>query len=147
MKIILLKDIKNVGKKFDIKDVNDGHALNMLIPRGLAIAATPSAIKNVEKEKAKTDGEIKIQHELLAQNIKALEAITLTIAGKANEKGHLFAGIHKDGIIKQLVSQARIELDPSFIEMELPLKTVGEHVVSIKAAGKSAELKVVVKAL
>lgn len=147
MKIILLKDVKNVGQKFDIKEISDGHALNMLIPRGLAIAATPAAIKRVEIEKAKTAGEMKVQHELLVQNIKAIEDTTLTINGKANEKGLLFAGIHKEEIVKQLHAQARIELEPSFIEMEHPLKSVGEHVVSIKAGGKSAQLKVVVKAI
>ncbi len=147
MKIVLLKDVKNVGKKHDIKDVNDGHALNLLIPKGLAIAATPSAIKNVETEKSKMAGEMKVQHELLIQNIKAIEATVLNISGKANDKGLLFAGIHKEEIIKQLHEQARIELEPSFIEMDHPLKTVGDHVISIKAGGKSAQLKVVVKAL
>jgi large subunit ribosomal protein L9 len=147
MKIILLKDIKNVGKKFDIKDVNDGHALNMLIPRSLAIAATPSAIKRVEADKAKMAGEMKVQHELLIQNIKAIEATILTISGKANEKGHLFAGIHAPEIVKELHAQARIEIDLSFVELVHPLKTVGEHVVTIKAGGKSAQLKVVIKAL
>lgn len=153
MKIILLKDIKNVGKKFDIKEVNDGHALNMLIPRGLAIPATASAIKRVEADKAKLAGEMKVQHELLVQNIKAIEATTLTISGKANDKGHLFAGIHSAEIVKELHDQARIEIDPSFVELEHPLKTVGEHTVAISAggmpahAGKSAQLKVVIKAL
>jgi large subunit ribosomal protein L9 len=147
MKIILLKDIKTVGKKYDIKEVNTGHALNMLIPRGLAIAATDSAIKRVETEKAKMAGEMKVQHELLVQNIKAIEATTLTIVGKANDKGHLFAGIHADEIVKQLHAQARIEIEPSFVELEHPLKTVGEYVIIIKAGGKSAELKIVVKAL
>ncbi|HTK33460.1 MAG TPA: 50S ribosomal protein L9 [Candidatus Paceibacterota bacterium] len=147
MKIILLKDIKNVGKKFDIKEVNDGHALNMLIPRGLAIPATASAVKRVEADKAKMAGEMKIQHELLVQNIKAIEATTLTLSGKANDKGHLFAGIHSDVIVKELHVQARIEIDPSFIQLEHPLKTVGEHVVTIQAEGKSAQLKVVIKAL
>jgi len=147
MKIILTKDIKNVGKKYDIKDVNDGHALNMLIPRGLAIAATPSAVKRVEADKAKMAGEMKVQHELLIQNIKAIEATVLTISGKANEKGHLFAGIHAPELVKELHTQARIEIDPTFIELAHPLKTVGEHSVTIKAGGKSATLKVVIKAL
>ena len=147
MKIILLKDVKNIGKKFDVKEVNDGYALNMLIPKGLAIHATPSAIKRVEADKSKMAGEMKVQHELLVQNIKAIEATTLTVVGKANDKGHLFAGIHSDEIVRQLHTQARIELEPSFIELEHPLKTVGEHKVSIKAGGKSAELKVVVKAI
>jgi large subunit ribosomal protein L9 len=147
MKIILTRDVKNVGKKFDIKDVNDGHALNMLIPRGHAIAATPAAIKRVEAEKAKTAGEMKVQHELLIQNIKAIEATILTISGKANEKGHLFAGIHAPELAKELHTQARIEIDPSFVQLPHPLKTIGEHIVPVAAGGKSARLKVVIKAL
>jgi len=147
MKIILLKDIKNVGKKYDIKEVNTGHALNMLIPRGLAIAATDAAVKRVEADKAKMAGEMKVQDELLAANIKAIEATTLNLIGKANDKGNLFASIHAPEIVKQLHTQARIEIETSFVQLEHPLKTVGEHVVVIKAGSKSAELKVVVKAL
>ena len=90
MKIILLKDVAKLGRKHDIKEISDGHALNMLIPRGLAIAATPAAIKRVELEKAKMAGEMKVQHELLEQNIKAIEKTTLTISGKANYSSGLW---------------------------------------------------------
>jgi large subunit ribosomal protein L9 len=147
MKVILLKDIPKVGKRYDIKEINNGHALNMLIPRGLAIAATPQAIKRVEGQKAQMAGEMKVQHELLIQNIKAIEATTLTITGKANAKGHLFAGIHREEIVRELHTQARIEIETSFIQLEHPLKEVGEYSIHIKAGGKEAVLKVVVKGM
>ena len=147
MKIILIKDIAKLGKKYDIKDVSDGYALNMLIPKGVAIPATPQAIKKVEAEKAFRVGEMEIQKELLAQNIKAIEEVTLIIKGKANNKGSLFAGVHREEIARDLALQTRINIDPSFIELEHPIKELGEHVVMIKAGGKSAKLKILIKTL
>ena len=100
-----------------------------------------------ERKKKQEEDEKKIMENLLAKNIKSIHDIEVEVLEGANEKGHLFAGIHKDEIVKQLHSQARIELDLAFVDLEHPLKTVGEYVVSIKAGGKSANLKVTVKAL
>lgn len=95
MKIILLKDIAKLGRKYDVKNVSDGYALNLLIPKGAAVAATPDALKRLEAERSKIEGERKVQEELIAKNISGLQDVTLTIVGKANDKGHLFAGLHK----------------------------------------------------
>jgi large subunit ribosomal protein L9 len=145
MKIILLKDVAKLGKKHDEKTVSDGHGLNLLIPQGLAIAATPDALKRLEVTKSIAQGEQKVQEELLAQNIKSLEAVTLTISGKANDKGHLFAGLHRDTLAAELAKQARINVEPSFIMLENPIKEIGEHMIEVKAAGKSAKFKLVIQ--
>ena len=147
MKIILLKDVAKLGRRYDVKDVSSGHALNLLIPQGLAVAATPDAVKRVEVQKKKLDGERKIQEDLIIKNIKDLEAVTLTVKGKANEKGHLFAGLHNEAIAAELVKQTGLQVDPSFIQLEHPIKEVGEHLISVMAAGKSAKFKLVVEAL
>lgn len=146
MKIILLKDVQKLGRKYDVKTVSDGHATNMLIPLGLAISATPDALKRIEKLKAATEGERKIQEELMVKNIEGLKDVTITIAGKANEKGHLFAGLHKEVIAEEIQKQTRLVVDPEFIQLEHPLKTVGEHLVDVKGGGKSGKVKVVVTA-
>lgn len=154
MKVILLNDVPKLGKRHDVKEVSNGHALNLLLPQGLAIAATPQAMKRALVEKAKMEGERKVHEELIAGNLKSLEGVILTISGKANDKGHLFAGLHKEAIVKELAEQAHVQIDPSFIQLEQPLKTVGEHVVEVKAAGdsanrpweKSAKFKVVIEA-
>src|SRR3989338_9715865 len=109
MKIILLHDIAKVGKKYDIKNVSDGHALNLLIPKGLAITANDSAIKRVEKLKSKNTLHKKIQEDLLLMNLKAVEGTTLEISEKANEKGHLFAGVHKEEIIARMKADKHID--------------------------------------
>ncbi|MBI2475723.1 MAG: 50S ribosomal protein L9 [Candidatus Taylorbacteria bacterium] len=147
MKIILLHDVPKVGRKYDIKNVSDGHALNLLVPRGLAEVATPSALKKAEKLKmAEAEGK-KVQEDLLLMNLKAVEGATIEIKEKANEKGHLFAGIHKEEIIARVKADQHIDLPPEFIVMDKPIKEVGEHSVEIKVKDKSAKLKLIISAL
>lgn len=145
MKIILLKDVAKFGRKYDVKDVNEGHALNFLIPQGYAVSATPSALKKLETDKVKIEMEKRVQEELLAKNLKEIENIKLQFVGKANEKGHLFAGIHTAEIVKELSSQFRLNLDPSSIILEHPIKEVGEHTVEIKNGNKNVKLNIVIK--
>lgn len=146
MKIILLKDVKKLGKKNDIKEVSSGHALNFLIPNGDAIAATKQSLKQVEVQKAKMAGEHKIEAELLAKNIEQLNKTVLTVKGKANEKGHLFAGLHQKEIAAELLNQTRLQISPESIQLEHPIKEVGEHSISVAAAGKTAKFKLVIEA-
>lgn len=146
MKVILLKDVSKLGHRFDIKEVSSGHALNLLIPQGLAVTATPDAVKRIEIEKKKAEGERKVHEELLAQNLKGLEAAVVTISGKANDKGHLFAGLHREVIASELQKQTGLQVDPSFIQIEHPIKEVGEHTIEVQAAGKSAKFKLVIEA-
>jgi large subunit ribosomal protein L9 len=147
MKIILLKDVAKLGKKYEVKNAADGHAANMLIPRGLAIAATPENLRRIESEKAVVEGERKVHQALLAENLKKLEDTVLSISGKANEKGHLFAGLHQSEIAAALAKQSRIQLDPASIQLEHPIKAIGEHMISVKGEGKSVKFKLVIKAL
>ncbi len=146
MKIILLQDIAKVGKKYDVKNVSDGYALNLLIPKGLAVTANASALKRVEKLKLEDVTHKKVQEDLLLMNLKAVEGATLEMSEKANEKGHLFAGVHKAEIIAKMKSDKHIDLLPEFIVLEKPIKEVGEHTVEIKVKDKTAKLKLVITA-
>ena len=147
MKIILLKDVAKLGRKFDVKDVSSGYATNLLIPNSLAIPATKDALKRFELERAKAEGERKVQSELLMENIKSLDGITLNISSKANDKGHLFAGIHREEIVKELDAQLHLSVDPSSIILEHPIKEIGEHTIEVKVEGRSAKFKVVITAI
>ncbi len=141
MKIILLKDIAKVGKRYETKDISDGYAANMLIPRGLAVAATPDAIKRFQKEKSKEDGQRAMQEELFVKSLKDLEKVILTISGKASDKGHLFAGLHREVIAEELLKQTRLSVSPSFIQLEHPIKEIGEYKIEVKGAGKSGSFR------
>ena len=145
MKVILLKDVSKLGKKYEIKTVSDGYATNHLIPQGLAINATPDALARIGSEKAKMEGERRVQEELLVKNIEGLKDITLTIKGKANDNGHLFAGLHAEAIATEIQKQTRLQIDPSFIQLDHPIKELGAHTIEVKTAGKSAKLKVVIE--
>lgn len=144
MKVILLKDVAKLGKRFDVKEVSSGHAINLLIPQGHALAATPDVVKRLDSQKKKFEAERKIHEDLLVKNLKDLDGKTLTIVGKANEKGHLFAGLHREAIAAELLRQTELQIDPSFIQLEHPLKEVGEHVVEVKGGEKSVKFKVVI---
>ena len=146
MKVILLKDVQKLGRKFDIKNVSEGHAQNFLIPRGLVAVATDTAVKKLEAEKEKAGAEEKIQAELLVKSLGVLKETTIKISGKANDKGHLFAGITKEILLAEILKQTHLNLDPETVVLDKPLKELGEHKVMISTLGKSAQVTVVVEA-
>lgn len=147
MKIILLKDVAKVGRKYDIKDVAEGYALNMLIPRGLARVATKDAIAKVEQLKANDLTNKKIQEELLLKNLEIIKNLKIELKEKANEKGHLFAGVTKEMIWKEVTSNSRLNIDLDSIKLNKPLKEVGEHKIVLEAMGKKAEFIVSISAV
>jgi large subunit ribosomal protein L9 len=147
MKIILLKDIPKIGRKGDVKDVADGYALNFVLPQKLGVKATAGGIKKVEASKSAIESERKMQENLLSKSLENLSTITVTITEKANEKGHLFEGIRAERLAQEIQKQSGIVLDAGFIELEKPLKEVGNFIVAISAHGKKGKVKVVIEAL
>jgi large subunit ribosomal protein L9 len=141
MKIILLKDVKGVGKKYDIKMVGDGYAMNSLIPRGFAETATPAAIKRMEITKSTDTTMRAVDAELAKNNIEQLGAQTIEMTEKANEKGHLFAGVHTEEIAKAIKKQIHLDIDPEWIKLEKPIKTTGEYEINVEWHGQSGVFK------
>ena len=124
MKIILLRDVKGLGRKYDVKEAKDGHALNLLIPQGLAVHATDKNVREVDIKKRTDLEHRKIQEDLLIMNLKELSGAKIEMSEKANEKGHLFAGIHKEQIIPEIKNQTRIDMLPEFLILEKPIKEI-----------------------
>ncbi len=147
MKIILLKDVPKVGKKYDVKNVADGYAQNLLIPRGLAQVATESAVKKIEEQKANDMTQKKIEDELLVKNLEIIKNLTLNLKEKANEKGHLFAGVTKEMLTTEILKATRLNLDPGFIILDKPIKEVGEHKVTVEAMDKKAVFTLMIEAM
>lgn len=146
MKIILLKDVPKVGRKFEMKDISDGYALNLLIPKGLAIAATKDAIKRIDLEKSRDEGEKRVHQELLLKNLAGLAGVTITMTEKANEKGHLFAGVHKLEIIPAIQKQTRLQIDAEHIVLDKPIKEIGVHEIQVRVGEKSIKFNLDIKA-
>ncbi len=146
MQIILLKDVKGVGKKHDIKSVADGYALNLLIPQRLAEVATPGALARVELLKQQEAAERKIKEDLLAKNLKAIHDARIEAIVAANEEGHLFAGLHGAEIAPLVKAQTGIDILPEFIQLDKPIKAIGEHTIDVRVQGKQATFTLIVKA-
>ena len=140
MKVILLKDVPKVGRRYDIKNVADGYAQNMLIPRGLAQIATPDSIKRVEKMKETDLTQRKIQDELLLKSLESVKNTKITLKEKANEKGHLFAGITKEMLAERL-EKSGLKVNPESILLSKPIKEVGEHKVTLEVLNKKGMWK------
>lgn len=146
MKIVLTKDVKGVGKKNDVKVVSDGFALNSLIPAGSAVVATAGVMAKVELVKKQEAAERLVKENLLAKNLKSIHDAVVTVSLGANEKGHLFAGLHAAEIAPLVKSQTEIDILPEFIQLDKPIKEVGEHKIDIKVQGKSATFTLKVNA-
>ena len=145
MKIILLKDVKKIGKKYEIKDVADGYALNSLIPNDIAVPATSSYIKMVDAKKKQSALMREDFKKAFEYAVSKLPEGKLHIGGKVNEKGHLFAAIHEDQIIDEFKKETGVILCKEHFEMEKPLKEIGEHVIDLKIEDAEYKLKVIVK--
>jgi large subunit ribosomal protein L9 len=146
MKIILLKDVKKLGKKYDIKDVADGHALNMLIPNGLAILATTSNINMIEVKKKGDMLEIAKNEAELQKALNEIKGISIELTGKVNDKGHLFAGIHKEAVIEAVKKQKGVTISAEHLMLEKPIKEIGDHAITVKVGEREVAFKLNVKA-
>jgi large subunit ribosomal protein L9 len=145
MKVILLKDVKTVGRKYDVKEVADGYALNFLLPQKSAERATDKALERINKMKAEIDAERKVQDDLLMKNLEGLKGQTVTIEEKVNDKGHLFAAIHKEKIAEEVEKQTRVSIPAAMIQLGKPIKEAGDFTIHLE--GSHATFVLVVKAL
>ncbi|MBI5138418.1 MAG: 50S ribosomal protein L9 [Candidatus Vogelbacteria bacterium] len=145
MKVILLKDVSGFGRKYELKNVSDGYARNMLFPKGLAEIATDATAKKYEKIVAEEKGKREAQTSELEKQIKELGEGSILITEKANDEGHLFAGLKKD-VITELLRKNGVLLSPEQVELEKPIKTTGKHNIEIKVGSKKMSVVVEVKA-
>ncbi len=146
MKVILREDVDRVGKRGDVVNVSDGFARNYLIPKKLAIPATPSNIKAFENEQkllTMKAERAKRKAEKLANKIKNT---SLTIEVKTGEEDKLFGAVSSVDILSALRKKGITEVEKGMIKLEEPIKSLGTHYVPIKLHPEvEVELKVEVK--
>lgn len=146
MKVILLMDVRGIGRKFDVKNVADGYAMNFLLPRKLAETATGTRLKEVEEMKLKREAEAAALEKARMREIDSLRGSKIEIKAKATPKGGLFEAVDKDVIARAIREQKSIEVPAEAIKLDRPLKTIGEHAVTLAYKTKKAELAVVISA-
>ena len=146
MKVILLEDVRNVGRKFEVKEVSDGYARNFLFVNGLAESATPGALKKLEAQKVEHE---KADHELHTRLTEIARKITdtkLEFELAADKTGALFGSVNKESILKALREHGLITKERVDIDLKYPIKEAGEYKVPIDLKkGVSATPTVIVK--
>ncbi len=146
MKVILIQDVKSLGKKDTIVNVSDGYARNFLFKNKLAIEAVPTNLNELnnklESNKYKKDTE-KAQAEELAKRIGQL---TLEFAIKTGENGKTFGSVTSKDIADKLLQKEKIEVDKKKIILDEPIKMIGIKIVDIKLyEGVIGKIKILVK--
>lgn len=132
MKVILLEDIKGVGKKDQVINSSDGYARNFLFPKKLAVEANAENMSKL-KDKNNSNAYKKSLEKEEAQNIaKKLEGISLKISVKTGENGKIFGSITSKEIADSLKEQYKIEIDKKKIDLKEPIKTLGNFKVNVK---------------
>ena len=143
MKVILLEDVKGLGKKGDLVNAKDGYARNFLLPKGLATEATEGNVKVLKQQKKSEKLKMEAERENALKIKEKLEEITVKIEGKAGEGGRLFGSITTKDIVDELFKQYKIKIDKKKIVMDENIKTIGTTIVDVKVYTEiNAKLKV-----
>jgi large subunit ribosomal protein L9 len=146
MKVLLVKDVKSLGKIGEIKEVKDGYGKNFLIKNGFAKHATNDIIKKWESDNKKAILAEKKELEKLEKLKIKIEKLEIVTTHKIGANGHLFGAITKDEIAKELELEHGITVDKKSIKIDKPIKTIGVHQVSINLSHSfHAKLKMEVK--
>jgi len=132
MKVILLEDVKGIGKKGQVINASDGHARNFLFPRKLAIEATNANMANLEAQqkqaKHKLDNEVKAAEDLAA----ILTSKPVSITAKVGDKGRMFGSISNKEVAEAIQSQLGVTVDKKKITLTEPVKAIGTYEVTAK---------------
>ncbi len=144
MNIILLQKIEKLGNKNDIVNVKNGHALNFLIPQGLAVVASADKIRQLEAQKQKAVNEKQKEEEELHKMINKIKDKKITLKKKASEKGVLFAAVSVAEILAAIKNDLGVKLEQKQVKIGKHIKEAGEHQVELLISGKKANLMMVV---
>ncbi|GAB6877404.1 50S ribosomal protein L9 [Thermaerobacter litoralis] len=132
MKVVLLQDVKGLGRKGDIKDVADGYARNFLLPKGLAREATREVLNQIQQQEAARQR--RAQQELnQARSIAArLEGRTVEVRARAGEGGRLFGSVTSQDIVEALQRAFGVQVDRKRVELPEPLRQLGSYPVQLR---------------
>ena len=132
MKVLLIKDVKSLGKAGEVKEVKPGYGQNFLIKKGFAKPATDEIIAEHEAELKRKAAEEAAEIARLEAMATQLDKAEIVITKKVGDNGHLFGAITKDEVAHALKEQHNIEIDKKHITDKTAIKTIGEHDLDLK---------------
>ena len=132
MEVILLEDVKSLGKKGQIVKINDGYARNFVLPKKLGLEATPKNLNDLKVKKANEDKIAKEKLEAAKEFAKVLEESTVVVKIKSGEGGRTFGSVSSKEIAQEAKKQLDFDIDKKKIVLDEPIRTLGTHVIQIK---------------
>lgn len=132
MKVILIKDVKSLGRKGQVVEVADGYARNYLLPRGLAKEATPGNLKELEQLKKKEERKKEEELQAAKETAKKIEGKVLTFTAKVGESGKLFGSITSKEIAELLEKEYGVKVDKRRVELAENIKSLGSYPVAVR---------------
>jgi large subunit ribosomal protein L9 len=132
VKVLLIKDVKSLGKAGEVKEVKDGYGKNFLIGKGFAKHATEEILKQHAADEEKKAQDLKDEIKHFQDIVVRLDKAEVVITKKVGENGHLFGAITKDEVAQALKEQHNIEIDKKHITDKTAIKTIGEHELDLK---------------
>jgi large subunit ribosomal protein L9 len=135
MKVVLLEDVPGKGKAGEIREVNKGYARNFLLPRGLALVATPTVIKQVESSLEREKLEESIDREKLAELAQQIEGKEIRFKARMGAGERLFGSITAADVAEELSRAIGSVIDKKKIDIEKPFRQTGSYEVAVKLAG------------
>ena len=132
MKVILLQDIKNVGKKDEIINANDGYARNFLFPKNLALEASKDNLLKLQAKKDSAAHKKNLEIEEYKKQAEVINILTLEIKVKAGENGKIFGGVTSKEISEELSKKHNMEIDKKKIILKETIKNIGRFSVDVK---------------
>ncbi len=146
MKVILLQDVKKVGKKYEVKEVAGGYAQNNLIPKKLAIPATPESMRKLQQQIKSAEKSDELMKKAVLDNLSALDGVVVEVTLKANDKGSLYAKLHATEVANYVKEIKSIDINPDHVELENVITEIGEHTLKVTAFGKTISFTLSIKA-
>ncbi len=141
MKVILLKDVAKIGRRFDVVDVSDGFALNKLIPKNLAQAATGENLKRLQNVAAKVEQDRKDGESRFKETLDAVKDIEVEIAVEASNEGRMFQALKAEAVAEAVGRAVGHPVDAEHFIMKTPIKSTGEHMVTMASGDLHGEVK------
>jgi large subunit ribosomal protein L9 len=132
MKILLRSDVKGVGRRGDIVNVSAGHARNFLLPNALAVVANDGTVAQAEVMRKAQELKAATDRESARSLASSLATKVITISAKAGNEGRLFGSITSTEIVKAIFDQTGATIDRKQVQLEAPLRQLGEHVVVLE---------------
>jgi large subunit ribosomal protein L9 len=131
MKVLLIKDVYKLGRAGDVKKVADGYGRNYLLPQGLAVLATPSALKQVEQIRTQAAATRQSLNQELSGVAEKLNNMVLTFPARAGETGKLYGSITPQMVHDAIEAKADVKFDRRQLDVQ-PIRTLGEHKVHVR---------------